>query len=118
MTEIVKKTRIPKAVRRAVWLKYIGKKWESNCYISWCPNKLDVLGPWHCGHNIPDSKGGTLSISNLRPICSTCNLGMGNEYTIDEWNKTYKYIDKQEFNIAQILLKLCCPMNKTVREQP
>ena len=26
-------------------------------------------------------------LENLRPICSRCNLSMGNNYTIDDWVK-------------------------------
>lgn len=80
---------IPKAVRKAVWIKYIGKRWSSPCYVSWCSNKLDVLGSWHAGHNIPVSKGGDYSLENLRPICADCNLGMGNRYTINEWSNMF-----------------------------
>ena len=36
------------------------------------------------GHNIPESKGGTLS------ICSRCNKSMGDSYTIDEFSKISK----------------------------
>ena len=32
---------------------------------------------WECGHIISDKDGGDLSISNLRPLCSTCNKSMG-----------------------------------------
>ena len=42
---------------------------------------------FQCGHNIPESKGGTLDINNLKPICGSCNLSMGNKYTITEWSK-------------------------------
>jgi 5-methylcytosine-specific restriction endonuclease McrA len=81
------RARIPKAIREQVWLRYIGKHFSSKCYIHWCQNDLNVFD-FHVGHNIPDSKGGDLDISNLRPICSRCNLSMSNTYTIDQWNKT------------------------------
>jgi hypothetical protein len=38
------------------------------------------------GHNVPRSKGGTDNLDNLRPICSSCNKSMGNQYTIDEFS--------------------------------
>jgi hypothetical protein len=41
---------------------------------------------FHCGHNIPESKGGITVLENLLPICSSCNLSMSNNYTIQEWN--------------------------------
>ena len=42
------------------------------------------------GHNIPESKGGTLNIDNLRPICAKCNRSMGDDYTIDEFSRISK----------------------------
>ena len=80
------KKSIPKAIRQQVWIYYFGKKFEHSCYIPWCRNKITVFN-FHVGHNIPESKGGTLSIQNLRPICSNCNLSMSNNYTITEWIK-------------------------------
>jgi len=78
------KIKIPKAVREQVWIKYIGKKFDSKCYIRWCKNKITVFD-FHVGHNIPESRGGLTIIDNLRPICPRCNQSMGNQYTIDEW---------------------------------
>jgi hypothetical protein len=37
------------------------------------------------GHDQPESKGGTLDVDNLKPICARCNLSMSNQYTIQEW---------------------------------
>lgn len=83
------KQKIPKALREQVWLHYVGKHYETKCLIVWCSNKINVYN-FHVGHNIPESKGGTLEMKNLRPICSSCNLSMGDNYTIDEWNKLSK----------------------------
>jgi 5-methylcytosine-specific restriction endonuclease McrA len=83
------KQKIPKALREQVWLHYVGKHYETKCPIVWCTNKITV-NSYHVGHNIPESKGGTLDMKNLRPICSSCNLSMGDNYTIDEWNKISK----------------------------
>lgn len=79
------KKNIPKAIRQQVWLKYIGKKFEDKCTIKWCQNIISVFN-FHAGHNIPESKGGSINIENLRPICCNCNLSMTDNYTIDEWN--------------------------------
>ena len=84
-----KKQKIPKALKQQVWLNTYGKKFESKCYIIWCNNKINCF-TFDCGHNIPESKGGKLEISNLKPLCRNCNLGMGNQYTIDEWNDKFK----------------------------
>jgi 5-methylcytosine-specific restriction endonuclease McrA len=42
------------------------------------------------GYRVPESKGGTLDIDNLRPICAKCNRSMGDNYTIDEFSKISK----------------------------
>jgi len=85
----VVKANIPKALREQVWIKYMGKKYNSKCYIHWCHNDIDVFN-FHIGHNVPESKGGTLTLENLRPICARCNLSMSNTYTIDEWQQLSK----------------------------
>jgi len=80
-----KKAPIPKAVREQVWIKTFGKTFTHKCYISWCENRIDVFS-FHVGHDIPESRGGRLNISNLKPICARCNLSMSNNYTIEQWN--------------------------------
>ena len=79
-----KKQKIPKAVREQVWVFYFGKSFNHKCFVSWCNNTIDVFN-FHVGHNKPESKGGKLTIENLRPICSRCNHSMSNNYTIQEW---------------------------------
>ena len=83
---MITKLKIPKALREQVWLCYFGKKYETKCYINWCCNNINVFD-FHVGHNIPESKGGSTILENLRPICSRCNLSMSNNYSIDEWNR-------------------------------
>ena len=80
---------IPKKLREQVWINYNGKKYAGKCYITWCTNKIDVFN-YQVGHNIPESRGGSNSIDNFRPLCSNCNMSMGNQYTIDEWIKNFK----------------------------
>jgi len=81
-----RKETIPKALREQVWKRYIGDKYDSKCVISWCTNRISAFD-FHVGHDVPESKGGTLEISNLRPICSRCNLSMGSKYSIKEWDE-------------------------------
>ena len=83
------KTTIPKALREQVWIKHIGKKYDSKCFIHWCQNEMDVFN-FHVAHNIPESKGGESTLENLRPICARCNLSLGNNYSIDEWQNLSK----------------------------
>lgn len=80
------KETIPKALKEQVWVTHIGKKYEAKCYITWCSNRITVFD-FQCGHNVPESKGGSTDLLNLRPICARCNLSMNNNYTIDEWIK-------------------------------
>ncbi len=90
MTKVVPdgyhKKKIPKAVREQVWLQKAGKCFETKCKTSWCQNKITVFD-FQCGHDIPESKGGSTTVANLWPICSRCNLSMGNTYTFQQWNK-------------------------------
>jgi 5-methylcytosine-specific restriction endonuclease McrA len=78
--------RIPQALRQQVWIQYNGYNFKHKCYIKWCKNEIDVFN-FHVGHNIPRSKGGSLELNNLKPLCSACNLSMSDTYTIDEWDK-------------------------------
>ena len=87
-----KKANIPKALREQVWLETFGKIYEHSCHIEWCSNIINVFD-FHVGHDIPESKGGTLTIDNLKPICARCNLSMGDNYTISEWQKFKQNVD-------------------------
>lgn len=89
-----KKKPIPRAVKEQVWIKYCGRKFSRKCYIRWCKNKINVFD-FHVGHDRPESRGGTMDINNLKPLCSRCNHSMSNNYTIKEWNALHKR-------------KLCC----------
>lgn len=93
-----RKTAIPKAIREQVWLQTFGKVYENKCYISWCENIISVFD-YHVGHDQPESKGGTLDVNNLKPICARCNLSMSNNYTIEEWNKLSKQKEKPKRNL-------------------
>tara|TARA_B100000427_G_C15383219_1_gene539886 strand:- start:102 stop:449 length:348 start_codon:yes stop_codon:yes gene_type:complete len=112
MNSKMKKISIPKRVREIVWKKYIGKKWRGKCSVSWCDNKFSVLSAWHVGHNKPESKGGDLSIDNLRPICAECNLGMGNRYSIDEWSSEFDKYHAYENEAIKIIAFLILKRNK------
>jgi 5-methylcytosine-specific restriction endonuclease McrA len=83
-----RKTKIPKALREQAWLKSMGHRFEGKCKVTWCKNKINVFD-FQCGHNIPESKGGKTTVENLFPICGRCNMSMGSQYTIDEWNTKF-----------------------------
>lgn len=84
-----KKKRIPKAVREAVWVKHVGKKYEHKCLTHWCPNTMTVFD-FQTSHNIPESKGGSMELDNLFPLCGRCNLSMGSQYTYHGWSALFK----------------------------
>jgi len=86
---------IPKRIRELVWTTHNGKVFSHDCYVTWCHNKINVFN-FQVGHDIPESKGGTLDIDNLKPICSNCNHSMGNKYTIKEWNKLVIEKEKED----------------------
>lgn len=83
-----RKAKIPKALREQVWLVNIGKVFETKCKIVWCENRINAFD-YQCGHNIPESRGGKTNLGNLVPICSRCNISMGNSYSIDQWNSKF-----------------------------
>ena len=101
---IKKKKSIPKRIRELVWKNNIGEKWKGKCYVAWCDNILTVMSAWHVGHNKPESKGGSTDINNLKPICSECNLGMGNRYTIEEWSTHFNLFNDYENKAVNILI--------------
>lgn len=80
-----KKKKISGALREAVWIKTMGRKFEGKCPVVWCPNTITAFD-FQAGHNVPESKGGSTTLPNLIAICARCNFSMGNQYTIDEWN--------------------------------
>ena len=80
----IKRKKIPKAVRILCWNLHIGShKGEDRCMC--CKEKKIDVASFHCGHVLAESKGGDLTIKNLRPICASCNSAMGtrsmNEFT-------------------------------------
>ena len=94
------KETIPKRVRELVWTTHNGETFTHKCFVSWCDNNINVFN-FQVGHDIPESKGGTLHIDNLKPICGNCNLSMGNKYTITEW---CKLIVKNKIEEIKIIL--------------
>ena len=79
-----RKANIPKAIKEQVWLKSFGEVFKHKCYVHWCDNNINTFD-FHVGHDKPESEGGTLAVSNLKPICARCNLSMSDKYTIKEW---------------------------------
>ena len=73
-----KKKSIPLALKRKVWDFWIGESVGKTK----CPCcKLTEISQmsFSCGHIIPESQGGKLSVENLKPVCSSCNSSMGTQ---------------------------------------
>src|ERR1700682_3785043 len=81
-----KRKAIPKAVRKSVWEKYNNDKGTAPCLV--CKSIISTF-TFEVGHNFPFSRGGGDDLDNLKPICSSCNKGMGDRYTIDEYIAKY-----------------------------
>ncbi len=93
---------IPKAVKDTVWSKYIGAdKAEGKCYC--CETRTIHITSFDLGHNQAKNKGGGDNISNLRPICRTCNTSMGTQ-SIETFKA--KHFGKPKENLKPLLQTL------------
>ena len=77
-----KKQSISSKTREKVWEIHIGDSMKGKCYCCDDPIKFSSAG-WHCGHILAESKGGNITIDNLRPVCAGCNLSMGTMHMKD-----------------------------------
>jgi len=70
-----RKRKISKALRDQVWTVYAGETFKIKCPC--CSyNDIDPLH-FECGHLVAEAAGGETHLSNLRPVCRTCNASMG-----------------------------------------
>ncbi len=82
-----KRPNIPKYVKTECWQTHIGKKIGSLLCPYCTTNELTQLN-FECGHVLAYAEGGTLEISNLRPLCKTCNSSLGKKLVdILKWDK-------------------------------
>lgn len=72
-TSRTSKQAIPPSLKQNVWTKSFDTSIGS-CFC--CKKKLEQSVKWHCGHILSESNGGTLTISNMHPVCRNCNLKM------------------------------------------
>jgi len=77
--------KIPKGVKQELWKKYFGKKYTGKCYV--CSNPIHITD-FEAGHNRSLSKGGSDRITNLRPICGSCNNSMST-MSIETYKKRF-----------------------------
>jgi len=70
-----KPKRLPWIARYNVWIEFIGHTTDGLCFC--CGIEPITIANFQCGHIQARSKGGNDHISNLRPICGSCNQSMG-----------------------------------------
>ena len=83
---MVKRKTFSKSVRNAVWVNNCGEVFSNKCYLHFCVRKITVHD-FECGHIISHANGGSDHMSNLLPICTTCNRSMGTK-SIYEYNES------------------------------
>jgi 5-methylcytosine-specific restriction endonuclease McrA len=82
-----KKQPIPNHVKTLIWNHWVGcDKAESFCLC--CKVTKISIRSFHAGHIIAESKGGDMTVKNLKPICGPCNLSMGS-MNMDEFIKKF-----------------------------
>lgn len=109
------KDKIPSSVRNTIWLKYIGESMIGLC--TCCKQTQISNNCFECGHVISEKNGGTVTIDNLRPICSACNKSMGT-LDMDEFMKKYGYIvpsNTYDFKkLSDQMLRIMCSWCRVV----
>lgn len=68
------RSRVCLTIRSRVWRKYNGGVLDSTCYC--CDGALSFEN-FEAGHVIARVNGGTMDISNIKPVCRSCNRSMG-----------------------------------------
>ena len=82
-----KKQPIPNHVKTLLWNHWVGcDKAETYCLC--CKVTKISIRSFHAGHIIAESKGGDMTVKNLKPICGPCNLSMGST-NMDEFIKKF-----------------------------
>lgn len=70
-----KKQNIPQAVKKRVFNEYCGRDArEGQCF---CCKARITSDSFSCAHVVPEKYGGEIDLTNLRPVCVTCNSSMG-----------------------------------------
>lgn len=80
---------ITRPLRELLWKDYFANN-DGVCYC--CSQKITILN-FHAGHIIPRVRGGETNRSNLRPVCSSCNLDMKIEHIKEYKQKLLKQLE-------------------------
>ena len=103
-----KRKNISGALKRDVWLKYVGNKAMSKCFC--CRKNVIYLcsgvhNTWQAGHIISHNNGGLAEINNLHPICKQCNNAMNDENWDDYVNRHKNLYHSWDWNIENYYKK-------------
>jgi hypothetical protein len=72
------KNKINKKFRMMVWDEYIG--FDNGKSVCHCCEETEISQMnFVCGHIVAEANGGKIEMSNLLPICASCNEAMGTE---------------------------------------
>jgi len=80
-----KRKSFPKSLRHSLWRETFQDSMNGYCFVCSCSVNIENF---HAGHIISVKNGGTDNISNLRVVCSLCNLSMGIR-DLDEFKNKY-----------------------------
>lgn len=72
-----KRTSVYKNVKSDSWDKYTNKQFAVHCIC--CNYNQITVHNFHAGHIISHANGGSSSIDNIMPLCSSCNLSMSSK---------------------------------------
>ena len=97
------KKRIPKKIKNDSWDKYIGSNVGDSiclCCRTTSINSKSFIG----GHIISEKNGGLVSVDNIVPICSECNLSMGttnmDEFINNYYPNNFNKFTKRDYKIS------------------
>lgn len=92
-----KRKTIPRSVKNELWNKHFDNI-NGKCL---CCGKVISVFDFEAGHVIAHAENGSDDISNLRPICSTCNRSMGTQ-NMDEFKQTYFGSNNQQVDEKEL----------------
>jgi 5-methylcytosine-specific restriction endonuclease McrA len=79
MSESKNKRKPSQSFKNMCWSIYVGDT-EGTTKCLCCKHNDIKRNDFTLGHVIAESKGGSLTKENVRPICSSCNLYMGTQH--------------------------------------
>jgi hypothetical protein len=71
-----KKQPIPNHIKTLIWNYWVSPD-KAEAYCLCCKVTKISIRSFHAGHIVAESKGGDMTVKNLKPICGPCNLSMG-----------------------------------------